>query len=1169
MIANSLKVNSSKIVIIDPRVEEYKLLANGVVSNTQVIILDGDRDGVEQITEVLQKSSDRTEVHIVSHGSPGCLYLGNTELSLYTLKDYAEQLQTWFSSSIFLYGCNVAAGDAGEELIGKLKQLTGAKIAASANRTGNAALGGDWQLEKSTQPMQISLAFLPEVIASYSGVFAAPTFSSATVNGDRLVINLSESDGIGLSVLNPPPATAFTVNVNGAARTVTGVTISAIAPTAILTLASAVNAGDTVTVAYNDPTAANDALALQDANGIDAASFAAQTVTNVTGDNTAPVFGSATVNGDRLLITLNEANPLDSTNIPATTDFTVNVNGAPRIVNSVDINATAKTATLTLASAVNAGETVTVAYTDPTVGVNDLFALQDAAGNDTASFVPQTVTNVTVPDTTPPVFDSATVNGNQLVIIFTEANELDNANIPAPTSFTVLVNGTARTVNNLAVNATAKTATLTLASGVSAGDTVTVAYTDPTATNDILALQDVAGNDTATFAAQTVTNVTGDNTPPVFASATVDGNRLVITLTEANALDSTNIPAPTAFTVLVNGAVRAVAANGVAINATAKTATLTLASGVSAGDTVSVAYTDPTAADDLAALQDAVGNDTATFAPQTVSNVTVGDATPPVFDSATVNGDRLVIILTEANTLDSTNIPAPTDFTVNVNGTVRAVAANGVAINATAKTATLTLASAVNAGDTVTVAYNDPTAADDLAALQDAAGNDTATFTARPVTNVTGDTTAPVFDSATVNDNQLVITLIEANALDSTNIPAPTAFTVLVNGAVRAVAANGVAINATAKTATLTLASGVNAGDTVTVAYTDPTNGNDVFALQDAAGNDTQTFAAQPVINNTTATLPVVTFQQDTFSGEEGKKATVTLTRTGDITQASTVRVNINDTGGTATAGQDYDNSSFPLDIQFAANEGQKTFNIGLYSDLTPEPTETISFGLESVNNATVPQNETAVLNITDVPVDTTPLTLNATTIQIAYITYYARPGDPAGLKFWSDKFSENQLSYSPRGNDPLTGNEKTLYDEIVGAFGNSEEQKRLFEGLDTDREKINAIYQFAFDRDGETQGLDFWTKQVQDGNITFVNASLEIGLGAQNEDIMILNNKIDSADLFTNSIDTPLERQAYQGGSAERFGRTFLDNYGLIVSSQSQVDSALEELVRSNTTVA
>ncbi len=444
-----------------------------------------------------------------------------------------------------------------------------------------------------------------------------------------------------------------------------------------------------------------------------------------------------------------------------------------------------------------------------------------------------------------------------------------------------------------------------------------------------------------------------------------------------------------------------------------------------------------------------------------------------------------------------------------------------------------------------------------------------ATFTNQPVNNPpppNRDITPPVFASATVNGAQLIITLTEANQLDDTNIPAPTAFTVNVNGTQRTV--NRVAINATAKTATLTLASAVNEGETVTVTYTDPTpNVDDPNALQDAAGNDVATFTNRPVRNNTPPDPdPSVTFQQNNFSGEEGTQATISLTRTGDTTQASTVRVNINN-GGTATADRDYDNSGFPLEIQFAANEPEKTFNIDLYSDLTTDPGETISFGLESVNNATVAPNETAVLNITDVPVSNDPLTLNGTTAQIAYIAYYGRPGDTAGLAFWNKALTDNQVSYSPRQGDPLTGNEKTIYDDIVEAFGNSEEQQRLFAGLDTDREKVNAIYQFAFDRDGETLGLNFWTEQLQQGNITFVNAALEIGLGAQNEDILILNNKIKSADLFTNSIDTPQEQQAYRGGSAERFGRDFLGDYGLIASSQSQVDLALEELVNSNNT--
>lgn len=158
------------LVIIDPGVEDYQNLVAGVIPGSQVIVLDDHRDGVAQITEALQNSSDIAEIHIVSHGSPGCLYLGNSQLSLDTLKGYAEQLRTWVAPELLLYGCNVAAGDAGEEFISKLHALTGANIAASAQRTGSAAKGGDWQLEVVMGQLSSALAFKPEVMATYQGV---------------------------------------------------------------------------------------------------------------------------------------------------------------------------------------------------------------------------------------------------------------------------------------------------------------------------------------------------------------------------------------------------------------------------------------------------------------------------------------------------------------------------------------------------------------------------------------------------------------------------------------------------------------------------------------------------------------------------------------------------------------------------------------------------------------------------------------------------------------------------------------------------------------------------------------------------------------------------------------------------------------------------------------
>ena len=455
-----------------------------------------------------------------------------------------------------------------------------------------------------------------------------------------------------------------------------------------------------------------------------------------------------------------------------------------------------------------------------------------------------------------PVFSGATVASATLVMTYTEANLLDSAHPPATGAFAVKVDGVARGVTAVAVDADDKTVTLTLASAVTSGQAVTVAYTDPTSGNDAAAIQDASGNDAATLSATAATNNTpadADITKPVFASAIVDGASLVLTYTEANLLDATNIPAAGAFSVKVAGTSRTV--DSVAVNASAKTVTLTLASEVAVGEAVTVAYTDPTSGNDANAIQDATGNDAANLSTTAVTNNTGGvDSTKPVFASATVDGDRLEMAYTEFNFLDPHNLPATTAFTVKVGGVTRAV--TSVDIHAVDKIVTLILASAVESGETVTVGYTDPTAGDDANALQDLAGNDAATITAKAVTNITADTTAPVFDSATVNGASLVLTYTELNTLDAAHEPAAGAFVVKVAGVTRTV--SSVAVDADDNTVTLTLSSAVTNGQAVTVAYTDPTTGNDTSAVQDATGNDAATFGATAVTNDTPDTTAPV-----------------------------------------------------------------------------------------------------------------------------------------------------------------------------------------------------------------------------------------------------------------------------------------------------------------------
>lgn len=171
------------VVFIDAGVENYQQLVNCAIPTAEVFVLDAAADGIEQISQVLQQHQDAGAVHLVSHGAPGCLYLGNTHLSLDTFNNYATQLQEWDVTNLLLYGCNVAAGDAGEEFIEKLHQLTRANIAASRTPTGNSALGGNWELEVVLGQEQPLLAFLPSVMAAYEGILNIGTPPTLSVTG--------------------------------------------------------------------------------------------------------------------------------------------------------------------------------------------------------------------------------------------------------------------------------------------------------------------------------------------------------------------------------------------------------------------------------------------------------------------------------------------------------------------------------------------------------------------------------------------------------------------------------------------------------------------------------------------------------------------------------------------------------------------------------------------------------------------------------------------------------------------------------------------------------------------------------------------------------------------------------------------------------------------------
>ena len=117
------------------------------------------------------------------------------------------------------------------------------------------------------------------------------------------------------------------------------------------------------------------------------------------------------------------------------------------------------------------------------------------------------------------------------------------------------------------------------------------------------------------------------------------------------------------------------------------------------------------------------------------NTVTATPSEGPVITGATTSTDGTEIILTYHQTL-STTTAASSAFTVSVSTANTAPATRSVtALALDDQTITLTVGTAIKAGQTVTVDYADPTAVNDANAVQDAAGNDAASVTGVAVTN--------------------------------------------------------------------------------------------------------------------------------------------------------------------------------------------------------------------------------------------------------------------------------------------------------------------------------------------------------------------------------------------------------------------------------------------------
>jgi Ca2+-binding RTX toxin-like protein len=125
-------------------------------------------------------------------------------------------------------------------------------------------------------------------------------------------------------------------------------------------------------------------------------------------------------------------------------------------------------------------------------------------------------------------------------------------------------------------------------------------------------------------------------------------------------------------------------------------------------------------------------------------------------------------------------------------------------------------------------------------------------------------------------------------------------------------------------------------------------------------------------------------------------------------------------------------------------------------------------------------------------------LNVTSDNVQKAYIAYFGRPADPAGLNFWVS-----------------AGTANTTMLTIMRDFGNSAEFKALYTAS-TDAAFVNQVYLNVFGRNADASGLNFYANGLASGTVTRADVVFNILNGAQGTDATIVANKVAFSQQYT-----------------------------------------------------
>ena len=179
------------IAFIDRNVDDLGTLLAGISPDVEPILLSDDEPAPRQMLRAVRRRADLDAIHVIAHGRPGEVSFGGGALSLQTTAEHAAELaevgRILHGGAIYLWTCETARGGRGAAFIEALARASGAPIAASTQRVGAAARGGQWQLDARSGPIHENAPLTAQGVALYAGVMATKTWKNRSTGDGRSV----------------------------------------------------------------------------------------------------------------------------------------------------------------------------------------------------------------------------------------------------------------------------------------------------------------------------------------------------------------------------------------------------------------------------------------------------------------------------------------------------------------------------------------------------------------------------------------------------------------------------------------------------------------------------------------------------------------------------------------------------------------------------------------------------------------------------------------------------------------------------------------------------------------------------------------------------------------------------------------------------------------------